>query len=426
LKAMRNQLVILTSKSNLVFFVISLSWAIKTLFVIFMAKDELMLEPDSDKYIALSKNFASSYLSFNPSLLLDSFQITPGYPLFISFLSVFGVKGIILIQVTMQAIIQILIFRLVLSRTNILCANISILLLVLDSANNIENLHLLSETLFTFLLVISLYLNRSKTRSRIAIVSGLLLGIAIYVRPIGQVIIPILVLLLLFSHTRKRNVLIILATVALCIAPWIIRNEIVVGVPQFSGIQSYNLLYFEGAGARAIAEGSSLLSVQSDEMNLEIAAMTEGATIGSKVQYENSKGLDLIMKYPASWIKLHIIGVGKILFGPSLATTKKISESFQKPMNTLVEAMILTMSIISAILLSFGTLLWLMSSIRRKNLNYCSFIFLVFLFMLAASSAANAYSRFRAPLSPLMAVLVAEIIYIQYIKRFKRAVNDEK
>ncbi len=426
MKAMRNQLVILTSKSNLVFFVISLSWAIKTLFVIFMAKDELMLEPDSDKYIALSKNFASSYLSFNPSLLLDSFQITPGYPLFISFLSVFGVKGIILIQVTMQAIIQILIFRLVLSRTNILCANISILLLVLDSANNIENLHLLSETLFTFLLVISLYLNRSKTRSRIAIVSGLLLGIAIYVRPIGQVIIPILVLLLLFSHTRKRNVLIILATVALCIAPWIIRNEIVVGVPQFSGIQSYNLLYFEGAGARAIAEGSSLLSVQSDEMNLEIAAMTEGATIGSKVQYENSKGLDLIMKYPASWIKLHIIGVGKILFGPSLATTKKISESFQKPMNTLVEAMILTMSIISAILLSFGTLLWLMSSIRRKNLNYCSFIFLVFLFMLAASSAANAYSRFRAPLSPLMAVLVAEIIYIQYIKRFKRAVNDEK
>ena len=423
--AMRNQLITLISKSNLVFFLISLSWGIKTLFVIFIAKNELMLEPDSMKYLALSKNFASSYMSLNPTSLQDSFLITPGYPLFLNILSVFGVKGIILFQVTMQAVVQILVFKLVLSHTNILCANISILLLLLDSASNIENLHLLSETLFTFLLVISLYLNRHKTGSWIAIVSGLLLSFAIYVRPIGQVIIPLLILLLLFSHSRKRNVVTILVTLALTISPWIIRNEIVVGVPQFSGIQSFNLLYFEGAGARAIAESSPLLTVQLDEKNLENAALAGEATISSKVRYENSRGLDLIMKYPASWVQLHIIGIGKILFGPSLATIKKISQNFQNPMSALVEAIILTMSMISAILLSFGTLLWLMMFIRRKNLNYCSFIFLVFFFMLAASSAANAYSRFRAPLSPLMVILVAEIIWLQNNRRFKRSANDE-
>ena len=103
--------------------------------------------------------------------------------------------------------------------------------------------HVMSETLFTFTLVLSALLfmlaARRPTAPRL-VAAGLALALAILTRPIAQLLLP-LVPLVFFVHWRGwratlRGTLLVLFGVGLLVGPWILRNKLVHDTASTAGV----------------------------------------------------------------------------------------------------------------------------------------------------------------------------------------------
>ena len=74
---------------------------------------------------------------------------------------------------------------------------------------------------------------------------------------------------------------------------------------------------YEGVGAKSLTLGASLMTTQNDEKRLRTYKLGENPTPHELDGYNLNRGFELIFENRASFVKLHIIGVGKILFGPN-------------------------------------------------------------------------------------------------------------
>ena len=74
---------------------------------------------------------------------------------------------------------------------------------------------------------------------------------------------------------------------------------------------------YEGAGAKAISVRSTLGVTQSNENSLRNYKLGDNPTAYEIDHYNFNRGLELILENKISFIRLHIVGVVKILFGPN-------------------------------------------------------------------------------------------------------------
>ena len=188
------------------------------------------MENDSVRYLGISENFESVF--FGSKTDSDSFFITPGYPLFLSVFSPENLKLIIFCQFLLLGISQLILFRLIVKYTSTKVAYIGLVLFLLESSSGLESFNLLTETLFNFIFVLFLYLfGNSLNKNHILYTSGLVLGLALIVRPVGQILLIPLLLMVAIKTWRKQVVTVLLIAVAIS-STWIIRNQVVFGVPQ--------------------------------------------------------------------------------------------------------------------------------------------------------------------------------------------------
>ena len=186
---------------------------------------------------------------------------------------------------------------------------------------------------------------------------------------------------------------------------WIMRNQVVFGVPQLSGIQSLNLLQYEGAGAFAKQNDVTLKEAQAEESNLEINQIGEGASIQTVVEYRVDRGIKLIIENPVGFFKLHLEGAVKILLGPGSANIRKLTSHFlsSEVLTNLVQVLIVLMRLV----ISSLAFIFIFLAIKKRVFIPIQFYSIVsWILILISSGGANAYSRFRVPLIPL------EIIFI--------------
>ena len=187
----------------------------------------------------------------NPPFLPDTNR-TPIYPFFLAFIYwLFGYKPYIVLclQSIIGAFTCVLVLLLERQIFGERSACISGWILAFYPLSIVYNNSLLTESLFTFLLVISvLYFARLLEFPQLsyACLCGLLLGLATLCRPAGIFVIYLLVaflIILKFIHVIQiKWQRLLLISVCLCVGftvvifPWILRNQSITGVWQISSI----------------------------------------------------------------------------------------------------------------------------------------------------------------------------------------------
>jgi hypothetical protein len=380
-----------------------LSILVKTIWLLSIPNQSTLMEMDSVRYLRISESFWTIF--FARKVDPDSFFITPGYPLFLSFFPSGNIKLMIFAQFLLLGISQIILFKLVLKYTSMKIAYFGLVLFLLESSSGLESFNLLTETLFNFVFVIFLFLLGSRESKKLVLcASGLALGLALFVRPVGQILLIPLLLILAFKARRKQIALVLLIAVAVS-STWIIRNQIVFGVPQLSGIQSLNLLQYEGAGAFAKENDVSLEEAQTTEIQLEMNDVGQNSSIRSIVEYRVDRGIELIVTNPVGFVELHVEGAAKILLGPGSANISKLTAHLG--ISEIVKDLLKVVIVLMRLLVTFLVLFSIYIALRTRIFLPIQFYSIVsWILILISSGGANAYSRFRVPLIPLEIIII--------------------
>ncbi len=379
---------------------------LKSVLLYLVNNEEIFLENDSTRYLDLASDFHQNYVS--PGLLPnpDAFYVTPGYPLFLSLLSALEIWQIIFIQFCILGLTQFLCYRILKNLFQPRIALLGLAIFLLESSTNVESFHILTETLFGIFFLAFLYFFSKRTNSKLnPIIAGGLLGISLLIRPVAQILIVALVATFLFAK-QKKNIAICLVLSVAILSSWLIRNNNVFGIPQLSGIQSLNLLYYEGAGASSIAKSQTLEKTQTLEGAREASSLGEAPNLIDIVHYRQNRGIALIKQNFLGFVELHAKGSVKILLGPGSATIDEIVR--QMPFGTFPGSIYKFFSITLSLLLALFSFyaIWLLIRDKQRTGKYFHvFVALSFLLLLVSSAGANAYSRFRVPLVPLEIIL---------------------
>lgn len=280
-----------------------------------------VLGGDSQGYVRIAenlRNYGEFSLSSTPPLFPDSFR-TPGYPFFLFILlPVIGKIGVIFIQIILAAAIAVLVYKLAQRFLPKQAAVIAALLVALEPYSMFLSSLLLSETLFTFFLMLSVYLLFRSTpsfRSKLVVsaAAGVSLGLAVLTRTIGQFLIPFLALFLLLFLWRRYRMRAALAAgvfflcATLTLLPWILRNATIFGSYQLSSVHN-NLLYNNVALHYGL-ENNIPLDEARDIFRAQIAP---GASIDElRSLYHGDESIKLALSYlrehGASYAQFHTI-----------------------------------------------------------------------------------------------------------------------
>jgi hypothetical protein len=200
---------------------------------------------------------------------------TPGYPIFVA--AIYALAG-------RSPLAVVLVQSLVAGLTAVLTASLGRrlwdgqhgllggALFALAPASLLMSVAILTETLFTLLVLLVVWLlvpvnedvasGFSPTSASLTSVSisGLCLGLAILTRPVGVVLIPVGLALLLIRPPKAWPVGLIAWALGLTLAlgPWVVRNQRIFGAPVISSIGGPNLLEYNVASLGAYLYGGDL------------------------------------------------------------------------------------------------------------------------------------------------------------------------
>ena len=419
----------------LIVLLISLAVCIRLISVILtyhFHKEGIVFSYDSYGYenaaLAILKtgNFTTSITDLRPEIMRP-----PGYPLFLALIYRFFGHNNLAVSILQMIMTIILIFLV----TDI-CKKIydsystyfAAFILAIDMLSIRISQYLLTETLFTLLLVISVWVSTSAMVSRKWTVKdslslGILLSLATMVRPITYyIIIPIILccfyqLRSLLYNWKKSLFLILLLIIPWLsiIGGWQIRNYINTGIGDFSTIQSINLFYYRGAAVLAEKENISLEKAQK---KLELS-LPDSKTISQSElnKLQSHIGIQLIIKNPLIYTKIFLRGLLTTLLGPG-STGLKI----WLPNKTLA-SIFLGISLFGLILCYLGFLFWILMIQNEKNHFVAAniTIWCIIIYVLLVGSGGESYSRFRIPVMPFIALYGGHGLALAYQKYVRGA-----
>ncbi|OHA00758.1 MAG: hypothetical protein A3H71_01805 [Candidatus Sungbacteria bacterium RIFCSPLOWO2_02_FULL_48_13b] len=212
------------------------------------------LTGDSNHYRILAENLLQkkAFDTFPNMYSPESFR-TPGYPAFLAVLHLFFRKWVIvaLFQALLMTLVPVLSYILATRLFGSTVGLITGLLVAFDPIRLFYSTITLSDTFFSLLFIWSLLLlvprGEASTLKRLGF-AGVLLGIAILVRPIGQ-FLPIIFLSYLFLakvswHQFAKEAVVFLFGVLIIVTPWAMRNKVTFDSWQLSSVGSFNAAYF--------------------------------------------------------------------------------------------------------------------------------------------------------------------------------------
>ena len=277
----------------------------------------LAVEADAYGYLSLATSLVTGQgYTGGPGTSHDLFR-PPAYPAFLAL--IFGAVGLqtwvaVAAQQALLGIIPLLFYGLGkrLGERRMALASAIIFSLAPNAA--LWGMLLMSETLFSFLLVLAAAcfgwsLLRGSRRATLA--SGVLLGLSALVRPIAQALFLAWEGLVLVAAFRARKVraglgrglLLAIGFLAL-IVPWAVRNWSEYGLFALSPVDRWYLSYFVASSTLADAEGISL--EQARERVLGSGAEGTGEILTPT---------GVILRHPVSFLKGHLRGTLATLFG---------------------------------------------------------------------------------------------------------------
>jgi hypothetical protein len=375
--------------------------------------------PDSESYLLLSKNLAGSYFNEENKFYGLSLIRTPGYPFLLNIFSS-SIFKIVLVQIFLSiaiSVVLVLIVNMLLGTNSKKISLFVFFISQIETSLFVYSYKILTELLFAFLFTLFIYLllllKNAKNLSIFFVITFILVFL-ILVRPIGIVFV-ITFMILIFIGINRRLYALLFVISLLVLGTYSFHNFSRSGIFTMSTIQNHNLLMYEAAGARSITTGISISVIQNDEYELQKSVLGETPTAFAIDRYNFNRGIELILDNKISLIRLHLVGVPKILFGPNKFELNQlfsaISPTFESGLlNYLVE--------ISSLLITFFISLFGFVGacflIKHKETRFLSMFLFVYLLF---TSGANAYGRFRAPIAPILIIFTTLFIYEVYKKR---------
>ena len=187
---------------------------------------------------------------------------TPGYPLFLALgqASGLGLCGVLVIQALLGAVNVLVVYavgrRLFGTHRPALLAA---LILAVHPAAIASSASILSETLFTWMVLLGLWLVVRRPQGlAAAAIGGLVLGLAVLVRPIGILLGLAVAMWMIATHRRRTSILPALCLVIASLAPatcWMARNVRVGFGWQISSVPPINTLFYTVAYMRIAEAG---------------------------------------------------------------------------------------------------------------------------------------------------------------------------
>lgn len=377
--------------------------------------------------------------------------LTPGYPLFLATTySFFGIHNlpVILIQILLSAGTLVLTYALARKFWNQKIALVACFLLAFDPASLANSFLLLTETLFTFLLLLATYasislLQNKKEEKMWALLLGASLALATLVRPIAYYLIfPLLagfLITMLFARLPWKKILITLALIAtpwiILVGGWHIRNFSITKSFTFAYIQGINLFDYKAPDIIARRDGITYDTAR-QKLHASLPAMT-GWSQAQTLNFYAKEGFSIIKRYPLLFLEDQAYGIAKMMLLPHVSALLRFfdipyeSESyimldmFKLPINEYVHKWVhghplqFTLFLIGEMYLlalysSIIVAAWkIFTSKRAKKLAYIWIVGLLCYFLLFSEAS----PRFRVPMMPYLAMFGGAGIYYIYKSR---------
>jgi 4-amino-4-deoxy-L-arabinose transferase-like glycosyltransferase len=288
--------------------------------------------PDAPHYVTLGRNvlLTGNYSRCDGPPYPPDMLRPPVYPLFAGGLDLLAdASAVYLAHGLLQAGSCLLLFLLVRPVFGARAGFWASVLLATDLMLAVFNFQTMSEPLFVFLILAALAcLLPALTSGGAArlLGGGLLLGLAILTRPAALYVLPLLAIALIGVGAWRRRPLPALAGVGallvgalLTVAPWVIRNQLVFGVPRVSTVDSGVQVYFFGAGAYQLRHHLTLEDAQAqiaEEFSLEPYVVTQNpwrsertvAELDGELRQASPK---VLRQYPRELLLSSLLGVGK-------------------------------------------------------------------------------------------------------------------
>ena len=399
-------------------------------------------EPDSNRYWVMAGNVAGHggfSLSTAPPLEPDHSR-TPAYPLMLAAVRKLGlgVPWAIVAQILLSCATCLMIVRLAYAvsghRTAALLAGA---IFALDVPSVVMDNLILTETLFTFLLTLSIWLlvAHLKRPERLGLLLGsaVLLGASVLCRPIA-VFLPFVlggVIVLLRPRPLRSaagRAAAYLAVSLLVVAPWLVRNKVVFGSPFLCTRGQHNLLYNRAAGVYMVTHGASFREAQEAlyqeaQSTFEPEAGSAAARAVQLKRHEARLAISLLMQHPLIYARNHVWSVIQILLKPlrsaidiqlglSGASTLAAESGEKEPSilsRLLARTSVVTLALV-VVQLVMVLVVWALFAYglwrlwREKNFVGIVILGLLILYFCALSGEPNPSARFRVPIVPFIAV----------------------
>jgi 4-amino-4-deoxy-L-arabinose transferase-like glycosyltransferase len=335
---------------------------------------------------------------------------TPGYPLFLALIYELGGGNstVVVVQILISAIGIYLFYRtLILTGTPAKTAVLGTTLLLINSATYEYTFRILTESLFGFCLMLSVYFLARFCYKEKHFLSFVLFAVALnyalLIRPIliyFNMFLSLCILVLFILRKIKFRYFAVFAVFFISVFfGWSYRNYRHSSVFFYSTIQNYNLKNYNSTLLTADIENISeeeARSYHDEQFRIEYPdKMTAGLNNAEFSLLEGKYGSAYIKTHFAEYIKLNIKGLFKMMLRPGV---RNYLDSLTS--NTVV-SQLLFLSIVGYLFLTYFFYIFGLV-INRNQINIVQ-IFIFFLCgYLAAASAALGISRLRAPFFPLL------------------------
>ena len=392
---------------------------IKLMLLIYL-RNSALTTPDSDKYIAVSNKFFESYFTgstkeyfSSPESISDfSLQILPIYPLFLKifFLSL---PMLIITQIIIHSLISVIALGLlskIESKQSEFIKFTFFILIQLETTLFIYTFRILTEILFALFVILVVYLVVSDFRKspniyfRYVVIFTTLFTVFL-TRPTSIAFCVAFFLMTILAENRKKYFILFLISVFIYTS-YGMFNYARSGIFTNSTIQNSNFLRYEAAGAKALTLGVPLMEVQNEESLIRQNMLEGDSSLKTYNKYNLDRAIDILTNNKMSFIKLHLIGVLKVLYGPNRSELLQIiSDSGRNSPPVWLSQLILIFAFLITILIStLGIIGMTRYFFRNDDFKFIACLILSFLLI---SGGAQAYGRFRAPISVFLTIFAA-------------------
>jgi 4-amino-4-deoxy-L-arabinose transferase-like glycosyltransferase len=388
---------------------------------------DAFLYGDSPSYLTPASSLAARF-EYEDDRGRPEILRPPGYPLLLAFGFVVGhpLLFAIVAQLLLSAAIVALSFEIVRSRFDDRIAGICALLVAIEPTMLLFSVKVMSETLYTALLLafVAAFLRAMESEKAywiVVVVSAAALSAAVYVRTIAY---PLLVLVPLLLLWKPKRAALFIGTCVLIVAPWHVRNHVRTGYSGFS-TQMDRIVYFS-AGGTIVARREHRPFVDVREEMRNAVSQSPPAEAGAIMR---RTGASLLASDPLGYATTHVAGMMRTLFDPGAVEYLRMFGYYPQSGGALqktVDAGLLRgtiefattrplafwASVVMGLLLLPLTVmpLWAMRSVAPSDrLMYFLFAMLI-AYSIFASGGVPGASRFRVPIAPLLVMMSSFVL----------------